>query len=61
MDNLDTEQPKPKDIKSKIFGNDMFDLSVSHILFLNGVMILLNLQYYGASHYIGFRAVMRCC
>lgn len=54
MDNLDTEQSKPKDIKSKIFGNDMFDLSVSLILSLNGILVLLNLLYYGASRLYWF-------
>lgn len=48
MDNLDTEQSKPKDIKSKIFGNDLFDLSVSFCILFNGILTLLvNSKYYG--------------
>lgn len=54
LDNMDTKQSKPKDIKSIILGNDIFDLSVSHIMLLNGMMILLNLQYYGANRLYWF-------
>lgn len=49
MDNVsEMEQSKPKNIKSKIFGDDIFDLSVSSCILFSGILTLLvNSKFYG--------------